>query len=93
MYQIGITNVPVGRLGDHKRRGWEVIELRGPMDGHLTQTLETDCLHALEKRGAILGHKAEIEKFDGYSEAWTKGSLNVTSIKQILDWVYEDESK
>ena len=93
MFQIGITNFPDDRLGDHKRRGWEVIELRGPMDGHLTQKLETDCLHALEKRGAILGHKAGIEKFDGYTEAWTKQSLNVTSIKQILDWVYEDETK
>jgi hypothetical protein len=47
----------------------------------------------LEKRGAILGHKAGIDKFDGYTEAWTKASLKVTSIKQILDWVYEDESK
>ena len=93
MFQIGITNFPDDRLGDHKRRGWEVVELRGPMDGHLTQKLETDCLHALEKRGAILGHKAEIEKFDGYTEAWTKKSLNVTSIKQILDWVYEDEAE
>ena len=45
----------------------------------------------LEKRGAILGHKAGIEKFDGYSEAWTKKSLSVTSIKQIINWVYEDE--
>ena len=89
MFQIGITNFPDDRLGSHKRRGWEVIELRGPMDGHLTQQLETNCLHALEKRGAILGHKAGIEKFDGYTEAWTKKSLNVTSIKQILDWVYE----
>ncbi len=93
LFQIGITNFPDDRLGDHKRRGWEVIELRGPMDGHLTQKLETDCLHALEKRGAILGHKAGIDKFDGYTEAWTKKSLNVTSIKQILDWVYEDEAK
>ena len=93
MFQIGISNSPEDRLGDHKSRGWEVIELRGPMDGHLTQKLETDCLHALEKRGAILGHKAGMDKFDGYSEAWTKKSLNVTSIKQILDWVYEDESK
>ena len=93
MYQIGITNFPDNRLGTHKRAGWEVIELRGPMDGHLTQKLETSCLHALEKRGAILGHKAGIDKFDGYSEAWTKASLNVTSIKQILDWVYEDETK
>jgi hypothetical protein len=91
MFQIGITNFPDDRLGDHKRRDWEVIEIRGPMDGHLTQKLETDCLHALEKHGAILGHKAGIEKFDGYTEAWTKKSLNVTSIKQLLDWVYEDE--
>ena len=93
MFQIGITNFPDDRLGRHKRAGWEVIELRGPMDGHLTQQLETSCLHALEKRGAILGHKAGIEKFDGYSEAWAKSSLNVTSIKQMLDWVYEDEAK
>jgi hypothetical protein len=63
------------------------------MDGYLTQQLETSSLHALEKRGAILGHKAGIEKFDGYSEAWTKESLKVASIKQLLDWVYEDESQ
>jgi hypothetical protein len=93
MFQIGITNFPDNRLNDHKRAGWEVIELRGPMDGQLTRQLETNCLHALEKRGAILGHKAGIEKFDGYSEAWTKASLNVSSIKQIMDWVYEDEVK
>jgi hypothetical protein len=91
MFQIGITNFPDKRLDKHKRSGWEVIELRGPMDGLLTRQLETNCLHALEKRGAILGNKAGIDKFDGYSEAWTKASLNVTSIKQILDWVYEDE--
>jgi hypothetical protein len=93
MFQIGITNFPDKRLDKHGRSGWEVIELRGPMDGQLTRQLETNCLHALEKRGAILGHKAGIKKFDGYSEAWTKASLNVKSIKQILDWVYEDESK
>jgi hypothetical protein len=93
MFQIGISNSPKKRLSEHRRGGWTAIELRGPMDGHLTQQLETSCLHALEKRGAILGHKAGIEKFDGYSEAWTKTSLSVTSIKQILDWVYEDESK
>ena len=91
MFQIGITNYPDKRLDKHGQSGWEVIELRGPMDGHLTRQLETNCLHALEKRGAILGHKAGINNFDGYTEAWTKKSLNVTSIKQILDWVYEDE--
>jgi hypothetical protein len=93
LLQIGITNVPKYRLSTHFGNGFEtVLDLRGPQDGHLTQKLETDCLHALEKRGAILGHKAGINKFDGYTEAWTKKSLNVTSIKQILDWVYEDET-
>ena len=91
MVQIGISNFPETRLGDHSRRGWEVIEVRGPMEGHLAQQLETAMLHAVERRGAVLGRKAQIDKFDGYSEAWTKASLSVTSIKQILDWVYEDE--
>lgn len=93
LLQVGITNFPRNRLRSHRRNGFdEILDLRGPMDGYLTQKLETNCLHAVEKRGAILGHKAGIEKFDGYTEAWTKKSLNVTSIKQILDWVYEDEA-
>ncbi len=91
MYQIGISNSPDDRLANHKSRGWEVIEIRGPMDGHLTQKLEDECLLALRKRGAVLGRKGSLAGFDGYTEAWTKKSLNVTSIKQILDWVYEDE--
>lgn len=93
MFQIGISNFPEQRLAKHAKSGWTLREIRGPLDGYLTQRLETSCLHALEKRGAILGHNAGIEKFDGYSEAWTKPSLNVTSIRQILDWVYTDEEK
>jgi hypothetical protein len=92
MFQIGISNVPKRRLGEHSSRGWEVMEVRGPMEGHLAQDLETAILHALERRGAVLGHKAQIEKFDGYSEAWTKDSLKVSNLKQLLDWVYEDEN-
>ena len=91
MFQIGISNFPDKRLKDHSKRGWEAMEVRGPMEGHLAQQLETAILHAVERRGAVLGHKAQIEKFDGYSEAWTKDSLTVTSFKQLLDWVYEDD--
>ena len=90
MFQIGISNFPDRRLEQHSKRGWEVLEVRDPMDGHLAQRLETSILHAVERRGAVLGHKAQIEKFDGYSEAWTKDSLLVSSFKQLLDWVYED---
>jgi hypothetical protein len=92
MLQIGISNFPTKRLDQHSRRDWTVIEVRGPMDGHLAQQLETAILHAVERRGALLGHKAQIEKFDGYSEAWTKNSLKVTSFKQLLDWVYDDDN-
>jgi hypothetical protein len=91
MFQIGISNFPETRLGQHGKRGWEVIEVRGPVEGHLAQQLETAILHAVVRRGAVLGHKAQIEKFDGYSEAWTKDSLTVASFKQLLDWVYEDD--
>ncbi len=63
------------------------------MLGQLAQDLEFESLKALARRGAILAHKAGIKKFDGYTEAWTKKSINVTSIKQILDWVYEDEAE
>ena len=91
MFQIGISNFPDNRLTQHSKRGWEVVEVRGPMEGHLAQQLETAILHAVEHRGAVLGHKAQIEKFDGYSEAWTKDLLTVTSFKQLLDWVYDDD--
>ncbi len=91
MFQVGISNFPENRIGQHSKRGWEVMEVRGPMEGHLAQQLETAILHAVERRGAVLGHKADIEKFDGYSEAWTKASLPVASFKQLLDWVYEDD--
>ena len=93
MFQIGISNYLENRLDKHASGGWEVIEVRGPMDGFLTQNLERASLKALKRRGAILGKKGSLEKFDGHTEAWTKASLNVTSVKQILDWVYKDESK
>ena len=91
LYQIGISNTPKDRLRQHELGGWELIELRGPMNGVYTQRLERDVLKALKKRKAKFAKKAGIDKFDGYTEAWTKKSLEVTSIKQILDWVYEDE--
>jgi hypothetical protein len=91
MFQIGISNFLQNRLDKHSSGGWSVVEVRGPMDGLLTQQLEKASLNALRLRGAVIGKRGAIEKFDGHTEAWTKASLNVTSIKQILDWVYEDE--
>jgi hypothetical protein len=93
MLQIGITTQPKVRLESHGRLDWQLIELRGPLDGHHIQEMETAALRSLKKRKAVFANHAGGQAFDGWTEAWTKSSLNVTSIKQILDWVYEDESK
>lgn len=34
IYQVGITNSPRNRLGRHKRNVFDVLELRGPIDGY-----------------------------------------------------------
>ena len=94
LIQVGLTNSPDNRLMDHRRTGFDsILDIRGPMEGVIAQDLERKMLHALKKRSAKFSNRSGAKKFDGYSEAWTKASLNVTSIKQILDWVYEDESK
>ena len=93
MLQIGITTQPKVRLESHGRLDWSLIELRGPLDGHHIQDMETAALRSLKKRKAIFANDVGGQVFDGWTEAWIKSSLTVTSIKQILDWVYEDESK
>jgi hypothetical protein len=61
------------------------------MDGFLARSLESAMLRALKAKGAVFANKSVATRFDGWTEAWTKASLNVTSIKQIMEWVYEDE--
>jgi hypothetical protein len=84
MLQVGITNVPEDRLGRHKKLGWEVLELRGPMDGHLAQQWETAILRMLKGIGADLSNSKIAGKFDGYSEAWTKSTFEAKSIKELM---------
>ena len=91
MFQIGITNFPDDRLGSHRKLGWEVLKLRGPMDGHLTQNWETSILRMLKKRGADLSNSKIAGKFDGYSEAWSKTTFHATSIKELMRLTEEYE--
>jgi hypothetical protein len=84
MFQIGITNVPDDRLGRHKRLGWDVLEIRGPMNGDLTARWETAILRMLRARGADLSNEKIAGKFDGYSEAWSKSTFDVGSIKELM---------
>ena len=91
MYQIGITNVPDDRLNRHKKLGWELLELRGPMDGYLTQQWETAILRMLKTKGADLSNSKIAGKFDGYSEAWSKSTFEVNSIKELMQLTEEFE--
>ena len=91
MAQIGITNDPDKRLGQHKKLGWELLELRGPMDGHLTQQWETAILRMLKAKGADLSNSKIAGKFDGYSEAWSKYTFEVKSIKELMRLTEEFE--
>jgi hypothetical protein len=84
MLQIGITNFPDDRLKRHQRLGWEVLEVRGPMDGHLTQNWETSILRMLKANGADLANSDIAGKFDGYSEAWSKSTFTAKSIKELM---------
>jgi hypothetical protein len=93
MFQIGITNYPTERLKSHAKIGWTILELRGPMDGHLTRALETGILRALRKRGALFANKSNVPNFDGWAEAWMTTSLKVASIKDLLEFVYSDDQK
>jgi hypothetical protein len=92
MLQIGITNVPDDRLGTHKRLGWEVLELRGPMNGELARQWETDILRTLRKKKALVGSTEIAGKFSGYTESWVKKSLPIGSLKELMQLVrYEEE--
>jgi hypothetical protein len=92
MLQVGITNDPEKRLKQHKKLGWEVIENRGPMDGHLTQQWETAILRMLKAKGADLSNIKIAGKFDGYSEAWSKNKFPVKSIKELMRFTEDFEA-
>ena len=91
MLQIGITNFPDSRIRSHKNLNWEVLEIRGPMEGHLTQQWETAILRMLKAKGADLSNSKIAGKFDGYSEAWSKSKFEVKSIKELMRLTEEFE--
>jgi len=84
MLQIGISNVPENRLQSHRSLGWTLIEIRGPMDGLLTQKIELGILNMLKAKGADLSNNKIAGKFDGYSESWSATTFPAKSIKELI---------
>jgi len=95
MLKIGITNFPKDRLGSHKKLGWDLLEIRGPMDGLIAREWERSILKMLKAKGADLSNSKIAGKFDGYSEAWSKSTFEVKSIKELMKLTeeFEDDSK
>jgi hypothetical protein len=94
MLQVGITNFPIDRLKSHKRLGWELIQLRGPMEGLIAREWEVAILRMLKAKGADLSNNKIAGRFDGYSEAWSKSTFSAKSIKELMQLTEEfEESK
>ena len=95
LLQVGITNHPDRRLKKHASNGWEVLDIRGPMDGFLIQHWEASILGWLSSRNIARASSgtSQIPDFDAPNsgEAWQESDLNVTSLREIMDLVEADE--
>ena len=95
LQQIGITNHIEDRLKKHASNGWEVLDIRGPMDGFLIQHWEASILGWLSFRNIARASSGTSESPDfgnpNAGEAWQESDLNVTSLRDIMDLVEEDE--
>jgi predicted GIY-YIG superfamily endonuclease len=101
--QIGITNFPDNRIQIHQKDGWELLELRGPMDGYLASDWETAILKMLRSKKVQMGPaKSDLNKraftksinFVG-TEMWRQSSFFVNSIKELMRLTeeFEEETK
>lgn len=63
------------------------------MDGYLTQQWETAILRMLKAKSADLSNNTVAGKFEGYSEAWSKSTFPVKSIKELMRLTEEFEDK
>ena len=91
MLQIGISNFPMDRLKVHERNGWELIELRGPMQGDIAYAWEQSILKMLKNAGANLGDSTIYGKFEGFTEAWNQEKFPIKTIRELMNFTEEFE--
>jgi uncharacterized Zn-finger protein len=89
MLQIGITNLPQRRMNKHAELGWEIVEIRGPMNGNTVRRDEKEILRFLHRNGADVGNAGIAGKFDGYTECWVEETYPVKSLQELLNAVGE----
>ena len=99
LLQVGITNDIEQRLRVHRRRGWEILDTRGPMDGTLTQAWERSILAYLKATKVPTTPSTAIEepsrdnaaRGPKSGEAWWARDLNVTSVIELMNLIHESE--
>ncbi len=99
--QIGITNFPQDRLKIHQKVGWELIEIRGPMDGYLASDWETAILKMLRNSKVLMGPaksdigKKGISSKSSYlgTEIWMNSAFPAKSIKELMQKTNEFEEE
>lgn len=82
--QFGITNFPEDRLLNHKRNGWELLDVVGPADGVWIRETETALGRYFRSMGRLLPRDYP-DKFDGYSESWYPQGLEFTRCSDLLE--------
>jgi hypothetical protein len=73
------------RLRKHGKIGWELLEVRGPLDGQTCLEIESSILKFLKSKKVKLGPEEVAGKFDGYTESWTIDSYQVNNLKELID--------
>jgi len=56
-----------------------------------TLSYERLGMKALKRRGANLGGSGSRDRFDGYTESWSSEALKLSSLRQLIEWVRDDE--
>lgn len=89
LQQFGITNFPERRLREHRKNGWEVVDIVGPADGNWVLSTETQLGRYFRDRQVLLPRDYP-EKFDGFTESWRATVLTFFSVSEMLralrDW-------
>ena len=92
LYKVGISNSSSSRTDDHQTRGWEVIQIKGPMDALLAFEWEKSILKFLTNKGAEIGSESIAGKFDGYTESWKIESHRVKNLDDLMSQVKNYEN-
>src|SRR3954470_14957212 len=67
--EIGISNVPAQRVGQHAKRGWRLLAMSPAFEGTVARSVEQRFLAVLTARGIRRRHSTAEDRYDGYTQA------------------------